>query len=79
MKNKRALYSQTLRQAAARVGGVDQLSDKLRIRAQFLMLWMQGNGLPPRDIFLRAADLLNAPQDERVSKERRDADPGDRR
>jgi hypothetical protein len=68
MKNKRALYSQTLRQAAVKVGGVDSLSKKLNIRAQFLALWMQGKGLPPREIFLRAADLLSAPEDEQASK-----------
>ncbi len=64
MRNKKALYSQTLRQAAEKVGGVDSLGEKLRVRSQFLRSWIEGKGLPPRDIFLRAADLLNGAKDE---------------
>ena len=61
MVNKRALYGQTLQRAADKLGGVDELSKKLRIRAQFITLWIREKGIPPEYVFVRASDLLNAP------------------
>lgn len=60
MVNKRALYGQTLLRAAEKVGGVDELSKKLKIRPQFITLWIREKGIPPEYVFLRALDLLNA-------------------
>jgi hypothetical protein len=61
MDRRKELYAQTLQRAAAKVGGVDKLSKKLQVRSQFLMSWIEGKGIPPKDVFLRAADLLYAP------------------
>jgi hypothetical protein len=61
MVNKRALYGRTLQQAADKLGGVDELSKKLKIRSQFITLWIRGKGIPPEYVFVRASDLLNAP------------------
>ena len=61
MVNKRALYGQTLQRAADKLGGVDELSKKLKIRPQFITLWIREKGIPPEYVFLRASDLLNAP------------------
>ena len=58
MVNKRALYGQTLQRAADKVGGVDELSKKLKIRSQFILLWIRGKGIPPEYVFLRASELL---------------------
>ena len=60
MVNKRALYGQTLHRAADKLGGVDELSKKLKIRPHFITLWIREKGIPPEYVFLRALDLLNA-------------------
>ena len=61
MVNKRALYGQTLQRAAEKLGGVDELSKKLKIRPQFITLWIRGKGIPPEYVFVRASELLDAP------------------
>ena len=61
MVNKRTFYGQTLQRAADKLGGVDELSKKLKIRSRFITLWMRGKGIPPEYVFVRASDLLNAP------------------
>jgi len=61
MDRRKELYAQTLQRAADKVGGVDELSKKLQVRSQFIASWIEGKGIPPRDVFLRAADLLYAP------------------
>jgi hypothetical protein len=61
MDRRKELYAQTLQRAATKVGGVDELSKKLRVRSQFIASWIEGKGIPPKDVFLRAADLLYAP------------------
>jgi hypothetical protein len=61
MHRRKELYAQTLERAATKVGGVDELSKKLQVRSRFIASWIDGKGIPPRDVFLRAADLLYAP------------------
>ena len=61
MPRRKELYAQTLERAATKVGGVDELSKKLQVRSRFIASWIEGKGMPPRDVFLRAADLLYAP------------------
>lgn len=61
MDRRKELYAQTLQRAAAKVGGVDELSKKLQVRSRFIMSWIEGKGIPPKDVFLRAADLLYTP------------------
>ena len=63
MVNKRALYGRTLQRAADKLGGVDELSKRLKIRSQFITLWIREKGIPPEYVFLRASDLLNAPSE----------------
>jgi hypothetical protein len=57
-KLKRVMYAQTLRRAADKVGGVTPLGERLGVGSESLTLWMKGKGQLPRDVFLRAADLL---------------------
>ena len=61
MDRRKELYAQTLQRAAIKVGGVDELSKKLQVRSRFIASWIEGKGIPPKDVFLRAADLLYAP------------------
>jgi hypothetical protein len=61
MDRRKELYAQTLQRAATKVGGVDELSRKLQVRSRFIASWIEGKGIPPKDVFLRAADLLYAP------------------
>lgn len=61
MHRRKELYAQTLERAASKVGGVDELSKKLQVRSRFIASWIEGKGIPPKDVFLRAADLLYAP------------------
>ena len=68
LKLKRELYARTLQQAADRVGGVEQLRQLLGVQARLIKLWIEGKGFPPRDVFLRAVDLLNPTERGRSSK-----------
>ena len=61
MPGRKELYAQTLQRAATKVGGVDELSKRLQVRSRFIVSWIEGKGIPPKDVFLRAADLLYAP------------------
>jgi len=61
MDRRKELYAQTLQRAASKVGGVDELSKRLQVRSRFILSWIEGKGIPPKDVFLRAADLLYAP------------------
>jgi hypothetical protein len=61
MDRRKELYAQTLQRAATKVGGVDELSKRLQVRSRFIVSWIEGKGIPPKDVFLRAADLLYAP------------------
>ena len=61
MDRRKELYAQTLQCAATKLGGVDELSKKLQVRSRFIASWIEGKGMPPKDVFLRAADLLYAP------------------
>ena len=68
LKLKRELYARTLQQAADRVGGIEQLRQLLGVQARLIKLWIEGTGFPPRDVFLRAVDLLNPTERGRSSK-----------
>ena len=65
---KRELYARTLRRAAEKVGGVEQLRRLLGVQGRFIKLWIEGKGFPPRDVFLRAVDLLSPTERGRSSK-----------
>ena len=54
------MYAQTLQRAGDKIGGVGPLAEALGVPSEPLILWVQGKGHPPRDVFLRAVDLLNA-------------------
>ena len=49
-----------MQRAADKLGGVDELSKKLKMRSQLITLWIRGKGIPPEYVFVRASDLLNA-------------------
>lgn len=63
MDRRKELYAETLQRAATKLGGVDELSKKLQVRSRFIASWIEGKGMPPKDVFLRAADLLYAPSE----------------
>ena len=58
-----------MQRAADKLGGVDELSKKLKIRSQFITLWIRGKGIPPEYVFVRASDLLNAPSECPIASE----------
>jgi DNA-binding transcriptional regulator YdaS (Cro superfamily) len=55
-----SVYSRTLRRAAHIVGGNENLAARLGVSSTDLVLWMQGIGVPPSDVFLEAADVVTA-------------------
>lgn len=53
-----ALYSETLKRAAAIAGGEQDLATRLRVTPSALSLWLSGAEKPPQEIFLRAVDIV---------------------
>jgi hypothetical protein len=51
-------YKAALSRAAEMVGGVQALSDRLRVPVAELMCWIQGERKPPMGVFLKVVDLL---------------------
>lgn len=51
-------YKATVARAADIAGGVQTLSDRLRVPVVDLMRWIQGETKPPRGVFLRLVDFI---------------------
>lgn len=51
-------YRAAIAHAANLVGGVQELSDRLRIPRADLMRWISGEGKPTIGVFLRIIDLM---------------------
>jgi hypothetical protein len=51
-------YKAALGRAAELVGGVQQLSARLRVPVADLVGWIQGERQPPMGVFLQVVDLL---------------------
>ena len=86
---KASIYSRTLQKAAEKLGGERALARYLKVPLADLFVWMSpGSVPPPRDVFLRAVDVvlddLEVPDQERAQRVRVAAihqdrvDPGDR-
>ena len=52
------VYARTLVRAAEIVGGELELALRLKVTPSHLHLWLRGLSDPPRDVFLRAVDLV---------------------
>lgn len=48
----------TLELAASIVGGPRKLRDHLKVPSEKLVAWLSGNEPPPREVFLRALDIV---------------------
>jgi len=53
-----SVYTRTLVRAAEILGGEVELAFRLQVTPSHLHLWMRGLSEPPRDVFLRAVDLV---------------------
>ena len=53
-----AIYVETLRRVAERVGGVDELALRLHIQPGLLNAWLGGVLPCPSEMFLKAVDVL---------------------
>jgi DNA-binding transcriptional regulator YdaS (Cro superfamily) len=63
------VYARTLKAAAARVGGNEQLARRLGVSNAELDSWCAGYGVPPLSTILKATDLhreLDAPRPQPV-------------
>ena len=52
------VYARTVRRAAEIVGGVKELATRLNVPLDDMWCWTQGIRPIPRDIFLRAVDIV---------------------
>ena len=52
------VYTRVLHRACQIVGGVNQLAAHLRVSATVVHKWLEGEDVPPSNIFLNAVDLV---------------------
>jgi hypothetical protein len=52
------VYPRVLPRACQILGGVDQLAGHLRVSAGVVHKWLEGDDVPPSNIFLHAVDLV---------------------
>ena len=52
------LGASVLRRASSLLGGTPQLRKYLKVSALSLSVWMAGAEVPPRDVFLKAVDVI---------------------
>jgi hypothetical protein len=57
---KTTVHTETMRRAAAALGGEAGLARALRIPAEQARRWLKGDDYPPTEVYLRALDLLIA-------------------
>jgi len=53
-----SLGASVLRRASSLLGGTPQLRKYLKVSALSLSVWMAGAEPPPRDVFLKAVDVI---------------------
>jgi hypothetical protein len=53
-----SVYVSTLKQAGVILGGEKQLARHLRVPLEELKRWLSGSEDPPRQVFLRAVDVV---------------------
>ena len=52
------VYTRVLHRACQILGGVDQLAGHLRVSVTLIHKWLEGEDVPPANIFLNAVDLV---------------------
>lgn len=65
------VYTRVLHRACQIVGGVDHLAKHLRVSPPLLYSWLEGDDVPPSNIFLHAVDLVLptwGPQDDALAR-----------
>jgi hypothetical protein len=65
------VYTRVLHRACQIVGGVEHLAARLRISTTMLYRWLEGDDVPPPNIFLHAVDLVLptwGPEDDALAK-----------
>jgi hypothetical protein len=66
------VYTRVLHRACQMVGGVEQLARQLRVSVTLLYRWLEGDDIPPSNIFLDAVDLVLptwGPADDALARE----------
>ena len=65
------VHTRVLHRACQILGGVEQLSEYLRVSTTMLYRWLEGEDVPPSSVFLRAVDLILptwSPEDEALAR-----------
>jgi hypothetical protein len=65
------VYTRVLHRACQIVGGVEQLSVHLRVSTTLVYRWLEGDDVPPSQVFLIAVDLVLppwGPQDDALAR-----------
>lgn len=52
------VYTRVLHRACQIMGGVEALANHLRVSGALLYRWLEGDDIPPSNIFLNAVDLV---------------------
>ena len=52
------VYTRVLHRACQILGGVEQLAAHLRVSVALLYRWLEGDDIPPSNVFLHAVDLV---------------------
>jgi hypothetical protein len=66
------VYTRVLHRACQILGGVEHLAKHLRVSATLLYRWLEGDDIPPSNIFLHAVDLVLptwGPADDALARE----------
>jgi hypothetical protein len=53
------IYVRLLHDACVALGGEHKLAEYLNVDVDTIEAWLQGQGQPPDEVFLRCADLLH--------------------
>jgi hypothetical protein len=65
------VYTRVLHRACQIVGGVEQLAVHLRVSTALVYRWLEGDDVPPSQVFLIAVDLVLptwGPQDDALAR-----------
>jgi len=65
------VYTRVLHRACQILGGVEQLAAHLRVSGAMVYRWLEGDDVPPSNIFLNAVDLVLptwGPQDDALAR-----------
>jgi hypothetical protein len=55
---ERSVKTRTLQMAANALGGPRKLRDRLEVSSSEIAAWLNGTAEPPREIFLRALEII---------------------